>query len=125
VFPDEFLTLLDDLGIDPAKPAEICDWPCDDESRGLYGWFHFVGVIAAHPVVDPHEWQSVDPAIASLLEGPPIPATALLDRRGLPFSVGFRKRADLAPAPFEGLQVTQLEFDGSIPWVLAEPQPRE
>jgi len=123
VFPDEFLSLLDDLGIDAAKPVEVCDYPGSVGLRRFDGWFHFVGSIAAHPPTEPRDLQPMDPVAARLPEAPPVSATALVDRRGRPFSVRFSHRADLAASPFEGLQVSQLDFSGSIPWVLAEPQP--
>lgn len=44
VYPDEFVQLLRELGIDPMKEGYA--WECGPDKDGLYiygGWFHFIG----------------------------------------------------------------------------------
>jgi hypothetical protein len=108
-FPTEFISLLDALGADPAKPAELCHW-CRELS-GLYltgGWFHFVGAIVAGE--DVMQW--VDGTGTFHFE-------ELVS--GLEF--GFSARLVLVPEVFVGRPLVQLEFQTRVPWVLAEPEP--
>ena len=100
VFPAEFRTLLDALGIDPAKDGEVYHVARTGPGLHLYGgWYHFVG--ALHTTGDFAE---------------------------IGFGQGFFCSMCVASAPpietLVGLPVVQLEFraDG-IPWVLDEPEP--
>ena len=42
-FPPPFLYLLQLLGIDPGKPAELCHYGTSGGPMPTQGWFHFVG----------------------------------------------------------------------------------
>ena len=108
-FPSEFLTLTDTLGLDPAKPTELCHY-CREPS-GLYltgGWFHFVGsIIAGEDVV---HWSN---GTGTFRFEELVP--------GLEF--GFTARLALVREVFAGLPLVQLEFQTRVPWVLPEPAP--
>ena len=98
--PPRFLELLDALGIDASKDAEV--FHCARHRPGFHyygGWYHFVG----HLTVD-GDFAAVD------------------------FGNGFTASLCKATAPrlksLEGLPVVQLEFHSeSVPWVLPEPEP--
>jgi len=110
-FPPEFVRLLDTLGVDPTKPAELCHW-CREPS-GLYltgGWFHLVGsIVAGEDVV-----ELVDNVgLVRFEELVP----------GLKF--GFSSYLALVREVFEGLPLIQLKFETRVPWVLAEPEPED
>ena len=100
VFPAKFIKLLDDLGIDPRKDAEVY-YNCR-LAPGCHfyaGWYHFVGTLKEtgdFPVVD--------------------------------FGGGFSAWMCSAHAPrlasLKELSVVQLEFSAeSVPWLLDEPEP--
>jgi hypothetical protein len=108
-FPSEFVALLDALGIDPTKPAELCHW-CREPS-GLYltgGWFHFVGSILAGE--DAMHWENNS-------------GTFRFEELVSGLEFGFTARLALVREVFAGLPLVQLEFQTRVPWVLAEPQP--
>ena len=100
VFPAEFLALLDKLGIDPGKDAEVYHNARLAPGRHDYGgWYHFVGTLAQNGEVPPVElggkftvWMSHDagaPRLSSL----------------------------------KGMQVVQVNFgSGAVPWRLDEPE---
>jgi hypothetical protein len=109
-FPPEFVVLLDSLGIDPRKPAELCHWCREEAGRHLTGgFFHLVGTITngedvirqvgeSHGVYKFEDWV-------------------------LGCQFGFTSQIVLLPEVFAGLSVTQLEFQTRVPWVLGEPEP--
>ncbi len=99
-FPAAFLTLLDQLGIDPSKDGEVYHNGRNAPGRHDYaGWFHFVGELA----------ETGDFAPVSLAEG----FTAWMCRAGAP-----------RLASLEGLAAVQLEFHAEgVPWLLNEPEP--
>lgn len=112
-FPAAFVRLLDDLGVDPAKPVELCHY--SREPSGLYftgGWFHLVGAI-----IDGEDgFREVDGSgtcISRFEELVP----------GLEF--GFTNRLALVHDAFAGLPLVQLEFHTRVPWILAESEPDE
>jgi len=108
-FPKEFVVLLDALGVDPAKPAELCHW-CR-EASGLYltgGWFHFVGTILAGE--DAMHWEGGT-------------GTFRFEELVPDLEFGFTARLALVREPFAGLTLVQLEFQTRVPWVLAEAEP--
>jgi hypothetical protein len=112
-FPAEFLALLDELGVDPTKPVELCHW-CREPS-GLYltgGWFHFIGsILEGEDVVK----RSEKTGTGTLQFEELVP--------GLEF--GFTVSLALVREVFQGLPLVQLEFQTRVPWVLAEPEPPE
>jgi hypothetical protein len=108
-FPPEFVALLDTLGVDPTKPAELCHW--GREPSGLYltgGWFHFVGTILAGEDAMPWKGNIGTFELEQLLPG---------------LEFGLTNQLALVPQVFTGLPVVQLEFQTRVPWVLNEPEP--
>ena len=108
-FPAEFIALLDSLGIDSSKPAELCHY-CREPS-GLYltgGWFHFVGQIVNGE--DAMQWEKNNGTIAFETLVPEL-------------EFAFTGELALVRDVFVGTKLLQLEFQTCIPWVLAEPEP--
>jgi hypothetical protein len=97
-FPDDFISLLDRLGIDPSKDAEVYHNVQLAPGRHHYGgWFHFIGNLEGE-------------GDSSHVEFP-----------------GFETWLCFASAPrlstLQGLSVVQLEFlSDSVPWLLSEPE---
>jgi len=109
IFPSEFITLANSMGIDPSKPAELMHW-CREPS-GLYltgGWFHFVGRIVSG--ADAHEHEDGTGVIQYQQLAPDI-------------EVGLTRHANLVPDTFIGSAVCQLEFQTRVPWVLIDVEP--
>ena len=107
-FPPAFAALADTLGIDLAKPAELCHW-CREPS-GLYltgGWFHLVGSIVAGEDVMYWDGRSGSFRFEELVPG---------------LEFGFSTRLALVGEAFAGLPLVQLEFQTRVPWVLPEPE---
>jgi hypothetical protein len=105
-FPEPFLHLLRQLGIDPAKPAELCHYGTSGESMPTQGWFHFVGQL----VDGADAWQRVSET-AHHLDAEPFPGMQ---------SIGFTSRLSHVPEAFAGQPLVQLEFDTVVPWALTE-----
>lgn len=108
-FPAQFIALADALGIDPAKPAELCHWY--REPSGLYvtgGWFHVVGSTVAGEDVLHWDGKNGTFRFEELVPG---------------LEFGFSTRLELVREAFAGLPLLQLEFQTRVPWVLAEPEP--
>ena len=103
--------VLDQLGIDHRKPAEVYTTGRVDSGLHQYGgWFHFVGRIESGA----DAWRQVDKEGKSF--------TGELEPFTDHFQVGFTSRVALLPEPFQGKPVVQMEFETYIPWVLAEPR---
>ena len=110
-FPSEFLAVLEVLGVDQSKPAELCHY-CREPS-GLYltgGWFHFVGSILAGE--DAMHWENNI-------------GTFRFEKLVSGLEFGFTARLAIVHEVFGGLPLVQLEFQTHVPWVLAEPPPEE
>jgi len=108
-FPPEFRSLADALGLDIAKPAELCHWY--REPSGLYvtgGWFHFVGSILVGDDVMQMSGSTGTFRFEQLVPG---------------FEFGLGAQLALVREPFDGHPVVQLEFQTGVPWVLVEPEP--
>lgn len=108
-FPPAFAALASSLGIDPAKPAELCHYYRDPS--GLHvtgGWFHLVGSIVTGEDVMRRSGTVGTFRFEELVPG---------------FEFGFSARLALVGAAFAGLPLVQLEFMTRVPWVLAEPEP--
>jgi hypothetical protein len=100
-YPAEFLRLLDELGIDPRKEAEV--YHNGKLGPGLHaygGWFHFYGGLTN---ADASQWVEFGESLSALLvRGNPSP--------------------NLLPAGKGPL--IQLDFQvNAVPWVLDEPEP--
>lgn len=100
VFPAAFLTLLDQLGIDPRKEAEVYRNGRVGPGRHDYGgWYHFVGALE----------ETGDFPVIELQDG----FTAWMCRAAAP-----------RLASLKGTPVVQLEFHAqAVPWLLGEPEP--
>src|SRR5437867_2740993 len=100
VFPPTSLSLVESLGIDPAKDGEVYHNALIEQGRhGYGGWFHFVGTLDKDGDFAPVE-----------------------------FADGFVAWMQRASAPalssLEGQPLVQLEFNSErVPWVLHEPEP--
>ena len=110
-FPPEFFELAEALGIDPAKPAELCHY--NREASGLYvthGWFHFVGklieIVGRVPFLDDSGSAHFAPF-------------------ALDVEIGLTARHDLAHKAFECYSLIQVDFLTRVPWMLDEPEPEE
>jgi hypothetical protein len=110
-FPQQAREMLNRLGIDHSKPAEVYTTGRVDSGLHQYGgWFHFVGCIESGT----DAWRQVDKDGKSF--------TGELEPFADHFEFGITSRVALLPEPFHGQSVVQLEFQTQIPWVLAEPQ---
>ncbi|MBD9437647.1 hypothetical protein IB223_16240 [Pseudoxanthomonas sp. PXM03] len=104
-FPPAFLRLLQQFGIDPGKPAELCHYGTSGEPMPTQGWFHFVG----HLDGGADAWRQTSET-THVLDAEPFPGMK---------SVGFTVRLSQVPDPFEGQPLVQLEFESVVPWVAA------
>ena len=97
VFPPEFLSFLDTVGIDSCKDGEVYHNAQLSLGRHDYGgWFHFVGTLD----------KTGDFPVIELAEG----FDAWLCRKGAP-----------ALRELDGLPLVQVEFHAHrVPWVLPE-----
>jgi hypothetical protein len=98
-FPPEFITLLDQLGIDPRKDAEVHHNARIAPRRHDYGgWYHFIGTLdeigASSPV-----------------------------KLGANFTVWMCPASAPGLPSLDGEQLVQLEFHAeAVPWLLDEPE---
>jgi len=101
VFPAEFLALLDSLGIDPVKDAEVYrGGRVETDTHQYGGWYHFVGSLE-----ETGDFPTVD------------------------FGGGFSAWMCRATAPslssLKALPTVQVEFLATaVPWLLDEPEPQ-
>jgi len=113
-FPPTTRAVLDQLGIDYRKPAEVYTTGRVDSGLHQYGgWFHFVGHIESGA----DAWRRVDKEGKSF--------TGELEPLADKFRIGFTSRVSLLPEQFHGQPVVQLEFETEIPWVLSESSQSE
>jgi hypothetical protein len=92
VFPDEVLSLFNDLGVDYKRDTEIYHTALLEPGLHLYGgWFHFVGTILNEPIG---------------------PATVHN------FTIDFIANRDLAAKAFANHPLVQIEITAKLPWVL-------
>jgi hypothetical protein len=98
-FPPEFIALLDQLGIDPNKDAEVYHNARTAPGRHDYGgWYHFIG------------------ALDEMGDSPSV-------KLGPDFSVWMCPASAPRLPSLEGKQVVQLEFHAeAVPWRLDEPE---
>lgn len=100
VFPARFLALLDKLGIDPGKDAEVYHNARLAPGRHDYGgWYHFVGTLDQNEEVTPVDL-------------------------GGNFTVWMGHDASAPRLPsLKGMQVVQVDFHSdAVPWRLDEPE---
>jgi hypothetical protein len=110
-FPPAARRVLDQLGVDYSKRAEVYSTGRVDSGLHQYGgWFHFVGAIESGA----DAWRQFDKEAKSF--------TGELAQFADHFEIGFTSRIALLPDAFHGKSVVQLEFQTQIPWVIAEPQ---
>ena len=94
------------MGLDPAKPAELCYYQGTEQDLSGGGWYHLAGTVlegssqSGECEVFPAGWYD-------LAEG---------------FSVGFKNSCDLLPDDFPR-PCFQMEFNHQMPWVLEVPNP--
>ncbi|TET37797.1 MAG: hypothetical protein E3J72_05355 [Planctomycetota bacterium] len=101
-YPEPFRSLLNELGIDYRKAAEVF-YTCPSSSSHLFygGWFHFAGRI----ISGPHKTPDFRP----LPEG---------------LEISICRDNDLVFEEFGDKPLVQIEFStDSIPWVLDEEMP--
>ena len=101
VFPPAFVTLLDQLGIDPEKEAEAYRNAQLAPGRHDYGgWYHFIG------------------ALEETGDFPPVDF-------GDGFTVWMSRAGGPKLASLKGASTVQLEFHSdAVPWLLDEPEPK-
>lgn len=110
-FPPAVRNILDQLGIDQSKPAEVyTTGEVASDLQQYAGWFHFVGSIESGA----DAWRQVDKEGESF--------SGEFEPFGTDFQIGFTSRIALLPESFESKPVVQLEFQTYVPWVLAEPR---
>ena len=101
------LHLLHQLGVDPAKPAELCHYGDSGRPIETHGWFHVVGRLE-HGL---DAWRQISEASYNL-ETEPFPGIK---------GVGFTANLSQVPKEFESFPLVQLEFETVVPWVAAVP----
>ena len=106
-FSPLFLHLLQQLGIDKTKPAELCHYGNTGEPMPTHGWFHFVG----HLDHGEDAWRPVGETSYSL-EPEPFPGLK---------SIGFSTRLSQVSDALRGHPLVQLEFETVVPWVIEKP----
>lgn len=100
-FSTEVLTILDRLGIDIRRAAEVYELGRLESGLHLYGgWYHCVGEIVE---------ERVEIADSGIEWGTGPSAFYLHDKPAL------------VSVPFKGLPLLQFEFSAEVPWVLHEP----
>ncbi|MHB0998634.1 MAG: hypothetical protein ACYC27_05250 [Armatimonadota bacterium] len=113
IYPDEFRTLLERLGIDYRKDAEIWEASPDGSCIRFYsGWFHFIGTIVSLNEQKKPSHHTLRQTNTKLLGGEEL--------IGDSFALSFKDKADLAHPSFKGHSLVQLEFSVEVPWVLNE-----
>lgn len=115
--PQEIADFFAQLGIDPAKPAEIMTWYAEDEGKSVFygGFYHLCGKMLS----DSDCWEYNAEGNCGHVEEDRL--FAVTEH----FSVGFTNRIAL---PEEGLPepVLQMEiFAHHVPWVISQPNDYE
>jgi hypothetical protein len=99
VYPDEFLSLLESLGIDYRKDGEVyLNGPLESGFYSYGGWFHFVGSLD----------KTGDFSAVSM---------------GVDFKVWLCRSCAPPLSTMKDLPRVQLEFLAEVPWVLDEDAP--
>ena len=100
IFPAAFVALLDELGIDPGKDAEVYHNGRVAPGRHAYaGWYHFVGTLDHTGDFPPVDLGGGFATFLCRALAPPL-------------------------ASLKDASLVQLEFQAkSVPWLLDEPEP--
>jgi hypothetical protein len=108
LLPKPVLDLFRSLGIDPTKEGEVSEYCENEDGTHLYGGFyHIVGQLISGPEC----W------VKTSEEGSHLATINLIEISG--FTFGFTYGISLLPDGFPE-PALQLEFQGSIPWMLDE-----
>jgi hypothetical protein len=111
-YPAEVRALLNNLGVDPLKAAEVVHFCRRPTGKHFYKpWFHFIGRIEGGrdaAVESPKGGRNWD--LEAIAEG---------------CSLGFTARADLLPKAFVGNPIVQIEIQVEVPWVLPSQDPED
>ena len=104
VYPPDFKQLLDQLGIDFKKEAEVFHYTRMDDGKHFYGGvFHFVGEVEKDETC-PKEIRS---------------------KHQVDFKWDISEGTPIAPGQFGDLKLCELYFDVMVPWILPSPEPKE
>jgi hypothetical protein len=100
IYPENFIKILQNLGIDHLKEAEVYHI---GEYQGMHsygGWFHFLGQLELQnkPESRNHDWVSLDEYFKFTVTDYP----------------------EVVSFIFRGKKVIQIEFNVTIPWLLNE-----
>lgn len=99
----KLLSLLTAMGINPAMPAELSEFPSEQKGFHRYvGFYHFTGEVLAGELSTLSSWSESN--------------TLKIDNFTIGFSTDLLFVPDGFPSP-----VLQLEFETDIPWVLDTP----
>ena len=101
-FSEEIIELLERLGIDYRKEAEVCHLCRKEDGYHQYnGWFHFIGRIKkADNKVQESKYSTITED----------------------FNMLFTKKRDLANKEFNDYPLVQLEYATSLPWIIKEKE---
>jgi hypothetical protein len=111
-YPDEARHLLDRLGIDFRREAEVYHNARLDTGLHSYGaWYHFVGSIA----------EGGDAFVSTAPDGHA--GTFDLEPVVETFWIGFTSRTALVPDLFGEQPLVQVEIAAEVPWVIDEEEP--
>lgn len=106
IYPPTALQLFEHLGINATCESEI--YYCAPDPAGLHvygGWFHFIGTLAAGP----------DAMVTVTETMGRLDLLPVAER----FKLGFTTHLGLVPSCFGDAPTVQLEFEATVPWVLA------
>lgn len=110
-YPPEVRVLLEQLGIDHTKEAEVYhNCRLQPGLHGYGGWFHFVGFVDGSDA----KRQIAENTFTFDLE--PINGR---------FAIGFTTHVALVPKAFGDQPVIQVEFEAKIPWIIKDTEPEE
>ncbi len=111
LLPEPLRALLDTLGIDAAKPAEVFVYTRNPDGTLLYsGFYHLVGTLLEGET----PWTPTTPD-GTVLRWDEERVIPLADNLQVAFSPDILMLEESFPSP-----VVQLELEGSLPWVLDE-----
>jgi hypothetical protein len=107
VYPPNFITFLQDIGIDYRKEGEV--FQCYKIRPGLHyygGWFHFVGKVTDLPTTGENDIKNGTQADFEC---------SVMKRAATPVNKEFNEYLD------NGL-VAEINFQTNVPWLINEPE---